>query len=278
MEMTFAHFERLAREQSQQSVPLDHLLDFANKVSQGFVDPSITNMLNHAMARPRKNHQNLTQSEKNAFNNAVQAAEADGSYSRIALIHHDMSHRMHSIMGGGYIGGMRFLPWHRVYLSILESQLQIYDPNVLIPYWDWANDHTLPPWVYLPAGVTRAPGPSTDLPDQSAIDTNVLSQTDYPHFTLNGELNFRTNPPGLEQYHNMVHNWIGGTMQDPMSSPADPMFWLHHANVDRIWAQWHDKYPNILPPLSGVDAAMDPWSWLDTMDANDTYNFRYFYT
>lgn len=27
-------------------------------------------------------------------------------------------------------------------------------------------------------------------------------------------------------------------LQDLFASPADPVFYLHHAQLDRIWAQW----------------------------------------
>ncbi|WP_406209801.1 tyrosinase family protein [Kitasatospora sp. NBC_01560] len=37
--------------------------------------------------------------------------------------------------------------------------------------------------------------------------------------------------------HNRGHNFIGGHMSQAFS-PNDPVFWLHHANVDRIWAAW----------------------------------------
>jgi tyrosinase len=37
--------------------------------------------------------------------------------------------------------------------------------------------------------------------------------------------------------HNGVHSWIGGNMST-MYSPRDPLFWLHHSNCDRIWAEW----------------------------------------
>lgn len=40
--------------------------------------------------------------------------------------------------------------------------------------------------------------------------------------------------PGL---HNQVHRWVGGDM-GPASSPNDPVFFLHHCNVDRIWEGW----------------------------------------
>lgn len=39
------------------------------------------------------------------------------------------------------------------------------------------------------------------------------------------------------QLHNRVHVWIGGDMA-PGSSPNDPVFFLNHCNVDRLWEEW----------------------------------------
>jgi len=41
-------------------------------------------------------------------------------------------------------------------------------------------------------------------------------------------------PPWM---HNLVHVWIGGDMS-PTTSPNDPVFYLNHCNVDRIWEKW----------------------------------------
>ena len=49
--------------------------------------------------------------------------------------------------------------------------------------------------------------------------------------------------------HNAVHNWVGATaasqgggvngyMSDPDYAALDPIFWLHHANIDRLWDVW----------------------------------------
>ena len=45
--------------------------------------------------------------------------------------------------------------------------------------------------------------------------------------------------PGETQphLHNRVHVWVGGDML-PSSSPNDPVFYLNHCNVDRVWSAW----------------------------------------
>ncbi len=42
---------------------------------------------------------------------------------------------------------------------------------------------------------------------------------------------WRRDPPNM---HNRVHVWVGGDM-GPGTSPNDPVFYLNHCNVDRIW-------------------------------------------
>ena len=37
------------------------------------------------------------------------------------------------------------------------------------------------------------------------------------------------------------HASIGLDMFDAYSSPVDPSFWLHHAQVDRMWTIWQNK-------------------------------------
>jgi len=53
--------------------------------------------------------------------------------------------------------------------------------------------------------------------------------------------------------HNLAHAWVGGllgvTAQGPKvgtmllpTSPNDPVFFLHHANIDRLWAEWQEAH------------------------------------
>lgn len=50
----------------------------------------------------------------------------------------------------------------------------------------------------------------------------------------------------------------GGTMVDARVTAFDPIFWAHHSNVDRIWAQWQIDHPHANP--LAMDAVLAPWS------------------
>jgi len=36
------------------------------------------------------------------------------------------------------------------------------------------------------------------------------------------------------------------------ASPNDPVFWLIHANIDRLWTQWEDRFGFKYEPLHGA--------------------------
>ena len=65
--------------------------------------------------------------------------------------------------------------------------------------------------------------------------------------------------PALEGIHDSGHVWVGGTMLSITTAPTDPVFWMHHAEIDRIWAEWQTANPGQNPSLAGSDAIMDPW-------------------
>jgi len=68
--------------------------------------------------------------------------------------------------------------------------------------------------------------------------------------------------PGL-QLHNRVHVWVGGDM-GLATSPNDPVFYLNHAAVDRIWESWQTTHgrryepPDIAPPELAGHRLSDP--------------------
>jgi tyrosinase len=57
--------------------------------------------------------------------------------------------------------------------------------------------------------------------------------------------------------HNLVHVYVGGSrglMSDPGTAALDPIFYLHHANIDRMWSRWNANTANRNPKDS---------QWLD---------------
>ena len=124
------------------------------------------------------------------------------------------------------------------------------------PSW-WPDGLTgwlLPSFFGSGSGALRRDlGVLTDLPD--ATDRgDALAMSTYPAFqnALEGGVGLSTNVPTFHQYmHNGLHSWIGGAtgqMSDPRFSPFDPIFYLHHCNIDRLWAMWQmdghaDEYP-----------------------------------
>jgi tyrosinase len=103
--------------------------------------------------------------------------------------------------------------------------------------------------------------------ESSSLRSNValllLSYTDFDAFSNN---EWRTNQsPGtfgsLEDIHNEIHDKVGGNghMAALEVAAFDPVFWLHHANVDRLWAIWQD-----LNPGSQLEARPAPQSTFTT--------------
>lgn len=61
------------------------------------------------------------------------------------------------------------------------------------------------------------------------------------------------------QPHNQVHNCIGGFMSDLMS-PTDPVFMMHHSNIERIWLVWTAKQEKYGLPTLPEGADLTKWS------------------
>jgi len=150
-----------------------------------------------------------------------------------------MSWEVHTMQGMGMVG-RKFLAWHRRYVRSFELRLQQVHREVTVPYWDWVNAREIPTPLTDPAvlqrwSVQRGEFDASLLPTQGQVD-EVLKLTPFVPFQAH-----------LESLHNPVHNAVGGDM-DTGRSPNDPLFFLHHANIDRMWAEWEDSPQNSDPP------------------------------
>jgi polyphenol oxidase len=154
-------------------------------------------------------------------------------------------------------GSWLFLPWHRAFLYFHERILGalINDNSLRLAYWDWdntANGGVPPAWLTPndPSqnslfDAQRSAAPGDQLPDglvgQSIMDAIVNA----PNFaTFGGDA---ANAGNLENGpHGAVHIWCGDTtLQSAQANMGlldtaaqDPLFFAHHANIDRLWDAW----------------------------------------
>ena len=208
----------------------------------------------------RKRASALTPAEQTRFlsvmNTLINATGDPNSYGNLVANHANHSFNMHPFMGPVAI--QRFLPWHRVFVLKVEQMGQSIDPLFFIPYWKWTVDRGVPSWLasFLPTikvpGIHRTvtrnpPRPNTTLPTSTQINS-VLTATTFTNFVN-----------AIDGPHGRVHNWCFGTMSDISWSPVDPLFWLHHAEIDRLWSVWQSTNPGQNPSLTGSNRIMSPW-------------------
>lgn len=170
----------------------------------------------------------------------------------------EVQRRVHAAPWGHH-NSWRFLPWHRFQLHYLERIIArvARKPDFAMPYWDWSADHA--PAVYFQRrsplyDETRTVTPSDRLSLFLGFAGGPDASDDFWARTDNAFDDFfgSQNPTGVmgsgyagsaEQYgHNLVHLFVGGRMGDLAISPLDPLFWAHHANVDRQWAAWSEQH------------------------------------
>jgi tyrosinase len=219
-----------------------------------------------------------------------------------------------------------FLPWHRLYLYWFERIIRrcvTEHPDVdaqtkanwALPYWNYSAGGvraTLPEAfraATMPDGTPNALfteernkyiNDGFELPTLAIRIDRALAPTafsmDSPDGGFGGaptgwnhfDLDFNTNESGaLEQVpHGAVHVEVGGFMAGFDTAALDPVFWLHHANIDRLWEAWRRTLGNPNP-----DAA-SPWgatafafhdehgkvvagSAADALDTAADLNYRY---
>jgi tyrosinase len=151
-------------------------------------------------------------------------------------------------------GAAGFLPWHRAYILDLERELQAIDASVALPYWrfdqaapnifkldfmgvsnangtvSFANNNPLMFWKTDGlTGVNRRPFFNTaNAPPGLLTEAQTLALgTSYAQFRV-----MEGNP------HGSAHTSFGGFISSTSTAPRDPLFFLLHCNVDRLWAKW----------------------------------------
>ncbi|KAJ9477595.1 putative protein kinase [Pseudozyma hubeiensis] len=171
-----------------------------------------------------------------------------------------------------------FLPWHRLFVLAREQALRECGYTGPTPYWDWtksadandvANDPIFSPTdgfggngdpnngnvvkdgpfanftvdlsivgvganlnktMYNPHNLTRSFEPANTRAFTTAIVNEVQAIPGYADYRYNIE----------SAPHGVVHAYVSGDMTPP-HSPNDPLFFLHHAAIDRLWTLWQEQ-------------------------------------
>jgi hypothetical protein len=166
-----------------------------------------------------------------------------------------------------------FLPWHRMYTYYVERVVRQVTgrADFTMPYWNYCSDDpahrgVLPAQFRMPDDpvfgslyrANRLSGANSGMPIQQGqpedpmnIDA-ILSKAEY--MTVGAEQGFcRALDSGI---HGRIHVLTGNSrgMGSVAYAGNDPLFAVHHANVDRMWASWNrngGKNP--------TDAVANPW-------------------
>ena len=174
-----------------------------------------------------------------------------------------------------------FLPWHRIFLYLFEKMCRDAISKAggpsdwALPYWDYSHpssafQRTLPkPFRDPQVGGKTNPlfaargnkvntggvvGTTKQSENRTCMKSRVFSGNfpngfgggaspviQFSHYTGSCE-----NEP-----HNTMHDAIGGLagwMGNPNAAALDPIFWLHHSNIDRLWVIWAGNTSHTPPP------------------------------
>lgn len=189
-----------------------------------------------------------------------------------------------------------FLVWHRMFLLTFERVLRnaaisanpqsAAHQNLTLPYWDIVANPQLPAAFRAPTynkpGVGRVPNPLYT-PDRAALLNsgqaviasfirnravsvlNIVSDTNnngrvYDDFSTALE----GNPHGSLHCAVSVNSTCANGLMGKLASAAnDPIFWIHHANIDRLYDCWLRQRGGTNPTLA------------DGVDPNQSFDFIY---
>ncbi len=147
----------------------------------------------------------------------------------------------------------QFLTWHRMFIYYFEQVLRTAakDPKLTLPYWDWTTDRQLPLALRAATYVNeqgrtvpnplRVEGRRASLNSgTSSLATSVVSTTNAMRantFLLFGS-RMEATPHGTVHCTLSAGGCPNGLMGSVATAGMDPVFYFHHANVDRLYQCW----------------------------------------
>lgn len=239
--------------------------DYGDAVVRAMLAPANTVVAGQRqlMVRVRKHAATLTPTERDRFLAAMGTLNGSG-LGRFRDFR-DMHVNAASPEEHGDSG---FLPWHRAYLLDLERELQAIDPRVALPYWRFDQPgpslftkaymgqtgpsgsvqfnpgHALEHWVTDgQLGISRTP--------QFNVNNAPGVRTEAQTFALSGAGHTFASFRSMEgNPHGSAHTSFTGSISSIPTAAKDPLFFMLHCNVDRLWAKWQwlfDRHDPAVP-------------------------------
>ncbi len=160
-----------------------------------------------------------------------------------------------------------FLPWHRAYLAFFDNVARDQNPDAILPWWDWSSEESHVsglPAAYTVGGAALQTGPVPALNGEAERRTRrnpgnpgTLPTPEEVEFVLD-LTDFRDFSNQLQDIHDGIHPWVGGDMGSIATSAFDPVFWAHHAMIDRLWYLWQLRHGVNNIPADYLDKALFP--------------------
>ncbi|KAL3899723.1 MAG: hypothetical protein SGCHY_001842 [Lobulomycetales sp.] len=204
--------------------------------------------------RVRKEWRELDATEKSDFFSAVNALKTSNGYEKYTTMHRNFFGSAHN--------NAAFLPWHRKMLVDFEADLtRVAGKQIHLPYWDWTVNSQNPEQSELLQAIafgSGGTGPNLCITDgafanwrnedgsclKRGYGGDGLIAAFYSESVVNAAVrtsnNFDTIWGSLEgPLHGSVHVYIGGDLATA-ASPRDPLFFLHHAFIDKLFWEWQE--------------------------------------
>ncbi|KAI9292030.1 Di-copper centre-containing protein [Neoconidiobolus thromboides FSU 785] len=249
----------------------------------------------------RREIRELSSGELNEYMNAIRTLNSGPKptrYDEFARIHLENAPFAH--------GTIQFLVWHREYILQFEQLLRTISPNIVLPYWDWSIDFQDPASSsVLQSFMLGGNGnPDNENCVENGIFGNMLMSYPRQHclkrqydlgnrmsnfFSTNSLLNMIRNSNSYQRFNNdiemlphaRVHVNLGGNEGDMsyMFSTNDPLFWLHHTFIDKIYYEWQQQHPSLATSFPGDNNQPIPGFGTPVSQVlNTTGGGRYCYT
>jgi len=198
-----------------------------------------------------------------------------------------------------------FLIWHRFYTMQFEEVVRSLSgkKDFALPYWDYTNttnmelNRTLPQALQMKGSPLHEDARYDSLNAGGMINgkaitrnlsiTDLMKQPDYvafnnaidraPHGAMHNYIGDGIGANGIgydnpqQCYNPITQTTEDGLMADIQTAGFDPVFWLHHAQIDRLWQMWMNESASHLVDSSAV--VEHPWNYTFFGAKGDTIQY-----